>query len=118
MVVLLLDYAFMNRVSGEMVDYLNEEERWLRYPALPGNPEGTGKYLLKIGNGRLYLDALKQEVGPIQGAQGIGRPEGDNDRCGLGGKANTNSGKQNARFKGQNLRDPRDSDRGGNICSI
>ena len=99
----VLDYAFMNGVNGEKVDHLNEEERWLRYPALPGNPEGTGKYLLKIGNGRLYLDALKQEVESIQGAQGIRRTTSDNDRCGLGGKANTNPGKQNARFKGSKI---------------
>ena len=96
----VLDYAFMNGVSGERVDHLDMEERWLRYPATPGNPEGTGKYLLQIGNGRLYLDALKQDSGP---SQGIGRAEGNTGRCGLGGKVNTNPGKQNARFKGSKI---------------
>ena len=96
----VLDYAFMNGVNGERVDHLNMEERWLRYPATPGNPEGTGKYLLQIGNGRLYLDALKQDLGP---SQGIGRAEGNTGRCGLGGKVNTNPGKQNARFKGSKI---------------
>ena len=79
------------------MDRLNEEERWLRYPALPGDPEGAGKYLLQIGNGRLYLDALKQDLGP---SQGVGRHRGEKKRCGLGGKVNTHPGKQNARFKG------------------
>ena len=63
-------------VHGEKVDHLTREERWQRYPARPGNPEGTGKYLLEVGNGRLYLDALKQDEG----------------RCGLGGKGKHESG--------------------------
>ena len=41
----------------------------------------------RVGNGRLYLDALKQDEG----------------RCGLGGKVNTNPGKQNARFRGSKI---------------
>ena len=51
----------MNGKQGEKVDHLTREERWRRYPAIPGNPEGTGQYLLEVGNGRLYLDALKQD---------------------------------------------------------
>ena len=58
----------MNGVSGEKVDDLTEEERWRRYPAHPGNPEGTGEYLLQVGNGGLYLDAMKQNLGLTQGA--------------------------------------------------
>ena len=83
----ILDYAYMNGIHGEKVDHLTREDRWQRYPARPGNPEGTGKYLLEVGNGRLYLDALKQDEG----------------RCGLGGKVNTNPGKQNARFRGSKI---------------
>ena len=70
------------------------------YPALPGNPEGAGKYLLQVGSGSLYLDALKQNEGSIRRG---GRSRGLEERCGLGGKANTNPGKQNARFKGSKI---------------
>ena len=91
----------MNGVSGETVDHLSATERWQRYPALPGNPDGTGKYLLEVGNGRLYLDALKQNWKPTRG---VGEPRGTEAKCGLGGKANTNPGKQNARFKGSKIR--------------
>ena len=59
----ILDYAYMNGVCGEKVDHLTAAERWQRYPALPGNPEGTGKYLLQIGNGGLFLDALRNKIG-------------------------------------------------------
>ena len=37
-------------------------------------------------------------------SQGIWRAEGHTGRCGLGGKVNTNPGKQNARFKGSKIR--------------
>ena len=57
----ILDCAYMNGKQGEKVDHLTKEERWRRYPASPENPEGTGQYLLEVGNGRLYLDALKQD---------------------------------------------------------
>ena len=97
----ILDYAFMNGVNGEMVDHLTAAERWQRYPALPGNPDGTGEYLLEIGRGRLFLDALKQNWGPTRG---VGAPRGMMGECGLGGKVNTNPGKQNARFKGSKIR--------------
>ena len=56
----------MNGLCGEKVDHLTKEERWQRYPARPGNPEGIGEYLLEIGNGRLYLDALKQDLESMQ----------------------------------------------------
>ena len=88
----ILDYTYMNGVNGEKVDRLTRAERWQRYPARPGNPEGVGKYLLEVGNGAFYLDALQQN-----GARGEGR-------CGLGGKANTNPGGQNAQFKGSKIR--------------
>ena len=91
----------MNGVHGEKVDHLSAAERWRRYPALPGNPEGAGKYLLQIGNGSLYLDALKQNKGSMRRG---GRSRGLEERCGLGGKANTNSGNQNAAFKGSKIR--------------
>jgi hypothetical protein len=90
----------MNGINGEKVDHLSAAERWLRYPALPGNPEGTGRYLLQVGNGRLFLDAEKQQWGSTRGAEGSRVREG---RCGLGGKANTNPGNQNARFKGRKI---------------
>ena len=92
---------YMNGVRGEKVDHLTEAERWQRYPAVPGNPEGTGQYLLKVGNTGLYLDALKQTLGPKRGVEGLRRGL---DTCGLGGKVNTNPGKQNARFKGSKIR--------------
>ena len=97
----ILDYAYMNGVGGEKVDHLTAAERWQRYPALSGNPDGTGKYLLQIGNGSLYLDALKQDWEPMRGNRGSSGPV---RRCGLGGKANTNPGNQNARFKGSKIR--------------
>ena len=46
------------------------------------------------------MDALKQKLGPTRGLR---RPKDDKERCGLGGKANTNPGKQNARFKGSKI---------------
>ena len=94
-------HTYMNGVSGEKVDHLNEAERWRRYPALPGNPNGTGKYLLQVGNGGLYLDALKQTW---ESTSEVGKSRGSMERCGLGGKANTNPGCQNARFKGSKIR--------------
>ena len=96
----ILDYAYMNGKQGEKVDHLTKEERWRRYPASLGNPEGTGQYLLEVGNGRLYLDALKQDWEPIREDGGSRRIE---VRCGLGGKVNTNPGRQNARFKGSKI---------------
>ena len=91
----------MNGVCGEKVDHLTAAERWQRYPALPGNPDGTGKYLLQVGNGGLYLDALKQDWEPMRSNKGS---SGLVERCGLGGKANTKPGSQNARFKGSKIR--------------
>ena len=85
----------MNGLNGEKVDRLTRAERWQRYPARPGNPDGIGKYLLEVGNGAFYLDALKQN-----GEEGGGR-------CGLGGKANTNPRGQNAQFKGSKIRTTR-----------
>ena len=99
--VCILDYAYMNGVDGEKVDHLTAVERWQRYPALPGNPDGTGKYLLQVGNGGLYLDALKQDWEPMRGYTGS---SGLVKRCGLGGKVNTKPGNQNARFKGSKIR--------------
>ena len=96
-----LDYAYMNGVGGEKVDHLTAAERWQRYPALPGNPDGAGKYLLQVGNGGLYLDALKQEWESMRGNKGS---SGLVQRCGLGGKVNTKPGYQNARFKGSKIR--------------
>ena len=87
----------MNGVNGEKVDRLTRAERWQRYPARPGNPEGTGTYLLEVGNGAFYLDALKHNGERGEGRCGLGR-------CGLGGKANTNPGNQNATFKGSKIR--------------
>ena len=98
---MILTIYLLELVSGETVDHLTAAERWQRYPALPGNPDGTGKYLLEVGNGRLYLDALKQNLEPTRGIEG---PRGMEEKCGLGGKANTNPGKQNARFKGSKIR--------------
>ena len=46
------------------------------------------------------MDALKQMLDPTQGLR---RPQGIKERCGLGGKANTNPGKQNARLKGSKI---------------
>ena len=100
----ILDYAYMNGVNGERVDHLTAAERWLRYPALPGNPDGTGKYLLQVGNGGLYLDALKTDSGSMGGGEMPRGIKGMGVRCGLGGKANTNPGHQNARFKGSKIR--------------
>ena len=94
----------MNGVSGERVDHLTATERWLRYPALPGNPDGTGKYLLQVGNGRLYLDALKKDCGPMGGGEESRGLGGMGVRCGLGGEVNTNPGNQNARFIGSKIR--------------
>ena len=76
----ILDYAYMNGVDGEKVDHMTAEERWQRYPALPGNPDGTGKYLLQVGNGGLYLDALKQDWEPMRSNKGS---SGLEERCGL-----------------------------------
>ena len=42
----ILDYAYMNGKQGEKVDHLTREERWQRYPASLGIPDGTGQYLL------------------------------------------------------------------------
>ena len=47
------------------------------------------------------MDALKQNWGPTRG---VGEPRGIEGECGLGGKVNTNPGKQNARFKGSKIR--------------
>ena len=79
-------------------DHLTKQERWLRYPAQPGNSYGTGKYLLEVQNGRLYLDALKQGSDFINGIDRV--KEGS---CGIGGKVNTNPGNQNAHFKGSKI---------------
>ena len=94
----ILDYVYMNGVQGEKVDHLTKQERWLRYPAQPGNSYGTGKYLLEVQNGRLYLDALKQGSDFINGIDRV--KEGS---CGIGGKVNTNPGNQNAHFKGSKI---------------
>ena len=96
----ILDYAYMNGVSGEKVDHLTKAERWKRYPALPGNPNGAGKYLLQVGNGGLYLDALKQTW---EYTSKVEKHKRSTERCGVGGKANTNPGRQNARFKGSKI---------------
>ena len=99
-------------MCGEKVDHLTAAERWQRYPALPGNPEGTGEYLLQVGNGSLYLDALKQYGGSIRGGE---RSKGLDGKCGLGGKANTNPGNQNATFKGSKIRATRTIQKGREI---
>ena len=39
----------------------------------------------------------------LHNTQSTPTPTGNNERCGLGGKANTNPGKQNARFKGSKI---------------
>ena len=57
----ILDYAYMNGKYGEKVDHLTKEERWQRYPACAGNPDGLAQYLLEVHRGRLYLDAWKQD---------------------------------------------------------
>ena len=56
----------MNGLNGEKVDHLTKEERWQRHPAQPGNTDGIGEYLLEVGNGRLYLDALKKDLESMQ----------------------------------------------------
>ena len=102
----ILDYAYMNGLCGEKVDHLNKEERWRRYPARPGNPDGIGEYLLEVGNGWRYLDAHKKDIEIIQedGKETMGGLRIIiKERCGLGGKVNTNPGKQNARFKGSKI---------------
>ena len=92
----------MNGKNGEKVDHLTKDERWRRYPARPGNPDGTGCYLLQVGNRELYLDALKHDEGHThRKVDGLTRIE---MRCGLGGKVNTNPGNQNARFTGSKIR--------------
>ena len=88
----------MNGVQGEKVDHLTKMERWLRYPAKPGNPHGTGEYLLEVQTGRLYLDAFKQESDFTNKAEGV-----KGGSCGIGGKVNTNPGNQNAKFKGSKV---------------
>ena len=59
--------------------------------AISGSPGEPGRdWQILAGSRqreRLYLDALKQDEG----------------RCGLGGKVNTNPGKQNARFRGSKI---------------
>ena len=102
----ILDYAYMNGLNGEKVDHLTKEERWQRHPAQPGNTDGIGEYLLEVGNGRLYLDARKKDLENMQEdrKETMGGPRSMiRVRCGIGGKINTNPGKQNARFKGSKV---------------
>ena len=65
------------------MDWLTHEEKVIRYPPTPTNPEGTGTHIVKPNGHTLYYDTV------LTG--------------GVGGKANSRRGNQNATWSGSNI---------------
>ena len=81
----ILDYRYKNGVrrAGEEVDWLTHKEMRIRYPPSPDNPHGTGTHVLQPNGHSFYYDTA------VSG--------------GVGGKANSRRGHQNATWSGSNI---------------
>ena len=77
----ILNYRYIDGGGGESVEMLTKAQHDARY-AGPGKP-GSGTHVLNPWGSPIYYDTKRSG--------------------GIGGRANTNPGKQNARFKGTQL---------------